>query len=101
MSDHNRAEAERMVRAAERADADAAAGLAGIAAARALLALDDRLGQIAEHLAEANRTARAGLVLHADLTDKVPIGKGWAASAHLTRLITEIVTPVTKEENPQ
>ncbi|MFE3196243.1 hypothetical protein ACFXHA_45110 [Nocardia sp. NPDC059240] len=101
MSDHHRAEAERMIRQAEGADTHAAAGLAGIATARALLAVEARLGQIAEHLADATRTGRAGFALHASVTDYAPERLGWAARAHVTALVNEIVTPAAKEENPR
>lgn len=62
MSDFNRTEAERMIRRAEGADTDAdAAGLAGIATARALLAVEERLAQLIEY-------TRLGLVINAKVT---------------------------------
>ncbi|WP_067573647.1 hypothetical protein [Nocardia acidivorans] len=107
MSNHNRTEAERMIGAAERADVAAAAGLAGIASAHALLAVEDRLSQLVD-IANAGRSAleriaatnEVGVAINAAATGvgtPTPASRV-TAEAWIRAQILEIVTPPTNPE---
>ncbi|MGV9666963.1 hypothetical protein [Nocardia niigatensis] len=81
---------------------DAQAHLSNAAVPHLLIEVATYLGEIAEHLAEANRISRAGLALHAYLSGYLSDRLDQAVVTHITALVAETVTPAPKsEESPK